>query len=104
MSYLPQVCYRRRPGVRSKTRERERERERGRGRERGSDRGRDEGREALEKLLSPPMFYLPVVCLCGRSGEGLGMEATEDQDRGIGSVEFGLNLFRCVLLTYKFRW
>lgn len=30
------------------------------------------------------------------------MEATEDEDRGIGGVEFGLNLLRCVLLTYKF--
>jgi hypothetical protein len=63
--FLPSsgVPQKERPGVRSKTRERERERER----ERGSDRegGTKGGREALEKLLSPPVIYLPVVCAGG---------------------------------------
>jgi hypothetical protein len=61
-----------------------------------------EGGKTGKAAKSP--HVLPPCGLCGRSGEGLGMEATEDEDRGIGGVEFGLKLFLCVWLTTKFWW
>jgi len=63
MSYLPQVCHRRRGlGYAAKL---ERERERAGERESDREGGTKGGREALEKLLSPPVIYLPVVCAGG---------------------------------------